>query len=304
MLKILKPSQNKITGGYNSKHKGYDHSGKGDTNYYSSIYGKVVQAKNSETRNWVAFTSNDPYKEKRSGSLLTEDYGNYIKIKGEVDGQVVYQLGAHFEPGSVLPVGTEVKAGQVVAKIGNTGNSTGAHSHTEYRNDKNENFEVEFVDTPITPPNEVEKLPKDNVIRDFYSVVKEVFSDDEIKRWMQENKNLREIFTSVMEGDGEVKKLWLNKWNVNDSVDKGKVIEKMTETQNEIKDILRPVGYQPGSTTEEMLGLLSGVVTELQELRKATRPETIYKHEGKDFEKVLSIGNITVILEKGGGKNG
>jgi len=157
-MKVLRPSKNKLTGGYTSSHKGYDHSGRGDLNYYSSIYGKVIQAKNSETRNWGANKANDPYKtDPRRPKLLTEDYGNYLIIKGEVDGKTVQQLGAHFEQGSVLPKGTEVKAGQIIARIGNTGNSTGAHSHTEYRDADHNKFPVEFIDKVEEPPQDMDK---------------------------------------------------------------------------------------------------------------------------------------------------
>ena len=79
-MKVLRPvsKDNPQTQGYSSSHKGYDHDDKPDPNYYSSFYGKVTQAKNSETKNWI-----------NKGTLTTADYGNYIKIKGEVDGKVV-----------------------------------------------------------------------------------------------------------------------------------------------------------------------------------------------------------------------
>src|SRR3990167_10369186 len=169
-MKVLRPTNNKQTGGYSSDHKGYDHDDIPDPNYKSSFFGKVVQAKNNETRNWLANKAGDPYKPATgTRKLMTEDYGNYIKIKGEVDGKAVYQLGAHFKQGTVLPVGTEVKRGQVVAQIGNTGNSTAKHCHTEYRDEKNINFSVQFIDedTPAPKP-ENNMVTKEQVIIDSY----------------------------------------------------------------------------------------------------------------------------------------
>lgn len=58
-------------------------------------------------------------------------YGNYIKI-AHPDGK--YTLYAHLHNNSItVAVGDEVSQGQVIAKVGNTGKSTGAHLHFEVR---------------------------------------------------------------------------------------------------------------------------------------------------------------------------
>lgn len=297
-MKVLLPSKNKQTQGYSNSHKGYDHSGRGDVNYYSSIYGKVVISKNSETKNWLANKDTDPYKDdSRRPGLITEDYGNYIKIKGEVDGKTVYQLGAHFEPGSVLSQGTEVKAGQVVAKIGNTGNSTAKHCHTEYRDTDNKNFRVEFISEVEKPP--MEELPKDSVIRDFYKASKETFSDDEVNRWLQENKNLYEIFTSVLEGDGAVREHLLGMWGIEVDTNKDKLVEQQRETILSIKDVLRRVGLESGQDSEAMVAKLEWLVDQYEELKDKQVPKVIYKYEDKDFSKIIKLWNLVLIMEGG-----
>jgi len=290
MLKVLKPNKNKQTQGYSETHKGYDHSGKGDQNYYSSFYGKVVQAKNSETENWL-----------NEGKLTTNDYGNYIKIKGEVDGETYHQLGAHFKQGTVLPVGTEVKRGQVVAQIGNTGNSTAAHSHTEYRDKDNKNIRVEFVENQ-EETNEMEKLPKDSVLRDFYRAVKVEFSDDEINRWLQENKNLYEIFTSVFQGDGAAKKHLLELWGIEIDINWEETAKGYIDTFNMLKEIY---GLSPSDDTEKVLGKARGsqerikeLENQVKELEKKKTPETIYKYQDKDYQLILKISNLILALEK------
>ena len=153
MLKVLRPARNKQTQGFSAKHPAYDIDDIPDTNYRASLDGTVTQSKNSETKNW-----------QNTGKLTTRDYGNYIKIKGEVDGKTVYQLGAHFQKGTVLSKGKKVKAGQVVAQAGKTGNirplhgGDGSHSHTEYRDSQNKKIKVKFVEKTdiIKPMTEIE----------------------------------------------------------------------------------------------------------------------------------------------------
>lgn len=285
MLQVLKPSKNKITGGYISTHKGYDHSGRGDKNYYSSFYGKVVQAKNSETKNWI-----------NNGKLTTADYGNYLIIKGEVDGKTVYQLGAHFAMGTVAEVGAEVKAGQVVAQIGNTGNSTGAHSHTEYRDENSKNFAVEFIDAIAEPAKPNMQTEEQIIIDSYKATTGEYPSDDEKKARLQEHKNTVEVIEDRLRGDERAKKKWLGEWKVDTSmIDYQKAVEQYKSSYDELKMLL---GLRPGDNTEDVLGAISGLQDKVKQLEKATQQQTIYKFEGKDYEKILKINNLIIILEK------
>lgn len=58
-----------------------------------------------------------------------KNWGNYIKIK-HADG--VYTLMGHLLKGSLLvKIGQKVKAGQIIAKMNNSGASTGPHVHAE-----------------------------------------------------------------------------------------------------------------------------------------------------------------------------
>lgn len=267
MIKVLRPSKNKLTGGYTTRHKAYDFDDIPDKNYCSSLYGKVILSKNSETKNW-----------RNTGKLTTRDYGNYIKIKGEVDGKTVFQLGAHFQTGSVLPKGTGVKRGQVVAQAGKTGNirpmhgGDGSHSHTEYRDENEKNMSVAFVKNGEIDKKEMEKLPKDSIIRDIYTALKQDFSPDEVDRWLQENKNLVEIITSIMEGDDKVKERWLEKWKVEEKADETQI--NYEGTFKHICEILRPLGIKYGDSSEKVRGKLVEYVSELLELREKQIPKT------------------------------
>lgn len=105
--------------GVESKHNGIDISGKeGVTNVIASKSGKVVKINNG------CIPGNDS-----CGS----GYGNYIKISHE-DGN--YTLYAHLHNNSIrVKENDEVSQGQVIAKVGNSGRSTGPHLHFEVRTD-------------------------------------------------------------------------------------------------------------------------------------------------------------------------
>lgn len=141
-MKVIKPTINPQTGGYTNTHKGYDHAG---LNLPDEIRagedGTITTRVDLYNSSWI-----------NNGVLTTRDYGNFIIIK-HTGG--TSELHAHLKQGSALNQGAQVKAGQVVGRIGNTGNSTGPHLHSEYRNTSNVNVPVEFIASPLpvpTPP--------------------------------------------------------------------------------------------------------------------------------------------------------
>ena len=88
-----------------------------------------------------------------AGEGVNWRYGNFVKIQHD-DGTVC--LYAHLERASVS-VGQRVSKGQVIGRMGNSGNSFGAHLHWEFwsRNDYNSNIDP----TPYLQPKELIKLP-------------------------------------------------------------------------------------------------------------------------------------------------
>ncbi len=303
-MKVLKPTNNKQTGtpkshGYNA----YDHDDVPDTNYKSSIFGKVVQSKNSETRNWLANTESDPYKvldskgKIKPRALLTADYGNYIKIKGTVDGKTIYQLGSHFKQGSVLPVGTEVSAGQTVAQMGSTGNSTGAHGHTEYRDEKEVKLVVEFVDqTEPIIPKPMENNKEQIIIDAYKAITGEYPNNDEKKARLQKNENTVDLINDLLKNDSRSKVKWLEAWNAEDNdVAMERTIEEYKNTLYSLKEIL---GVTIGSSNEELVGKAQGLMVKLKEAIDASQIKVVYKYQDKDYVKVLSFGGLVIITER------
>ena len=81
-------------------------------------------------------------------------YGNFVKVLHD-DGTVC--LYAHLERASVS-VGQRVSKGQVLGRMGNSGNSFGGHLHWEFwsKNDYNSNIDP----SPYLAPKEPVVLPK------------------------------------------------------------------------------------------------------------------------------------------------
>jgi murein DD-endopeptidase MepM/ murein hydrolase activator NlpD len=69
-------------------------------------------------------------------------FGNHVEIEHVIDGQKVTSTYSHMQTGSVqVSVGEKVTVGQLVGKVGSTGNSTGAHLH----------FEIHLGGVPVDP---------------------------------------------------------------------------------------------------------------------------------------------------------
>lgn len=291
MLQILRPTPNKQTGnpkshdGYNA----YDFSGKGDKNVYSPLFGKIIQTKNSETRNWRANQSGDPYKnDKRRPKLILEDYGNYTKIRHDIAGTTYYTLYAHLETNSASPVGTTVSPRQVIGKIGNSGNSSGRHLHFEVRDKNNKTIPVEFVDNvPDT-----KDMDKRQLYTDIYLGTRPNLtpSENEINFRLQENLNPVETIKSILDGDTKAREYWLDKWDVKENIDWRETSEQYKTSYNDLKELLK---LPFNADTQEVQGAVMKLIEKSQ-----VETKTIYKYQGRDYDKVLAFSNLVLILEK------
>lgn len=111
-----------VNGKSNAGHKGIDIPGDLNvTNVIASKDGVIV--KSTKTSNISCKDGSD--------TSCGGGYGNHIVIQ-HADGN--YTLYGHLAEGSItVDVGDSVKQGQVIAKVGNSGKSTGAHLHFEVR---------------------------------------------------------------------------------------------------------------------------------------------------------------------------
>ena len=115
-------------------------TGAGVTNVIAAKSGTVVYPPDAS---WTKFPDNGYYGNPDGGG-----YGNYIVIKHD-DGN--FSLYAHLAQNSIRVVaGDVVDQGQVIAKLGHSGSSTGPHLHFEMRGGENSNTHridpLQFVD--------------------------------------------------------------------------------------------------------------------------------------------------------------
>lgn len=291
-MHVLRPSKNKQTGDPASHgYVAYDFSGRGDDNAYASLFGKVVQSKNSETRTWLANTATDPFKPaKGTRKLRTEDYGNYVKIIHDVDGRKYYTLYAHLEPGTAASVGTEVKQGQIIGKIGNTGNSSSKHLHFELRDEHDKTIEAEFVtdSTPNQPPMETQT--KEQIIIDVYKALTDEYPTEETKKWrLQQNKNTVELVRDLLEGDTTAKAYILGKWGINPSVDTTELVAQYEEARTKLREALN---IPSSADTETMIA----TIVALRNKPEATKE--VFVHMNEKYEKVYAWNNIWIVVPK------
>ena len=97
---------NGIDLGWNSKHGGKHQP------IYAPADGKVVLVKDKD----------------KTG----KSWGNRVKIKhGKINGKIVYTQSAHLQDGIKVKKGQKVKQGQLLGKMGTTGDAKGSHDHYE-----------------------------------------------------------------------------------------------------------------------------------------------------------------------------
>lgn len=125
MSRVITDSENRITCPYGNGHKGVDLGWRSDEKQnivHAHSDGVVVQV-----------VKNINYNTYPNGASI---YGNYVKIRHR---NGYYTLYAHLKYGSVcVSKGDNVRQGQEIAIIGNTGFSSARHLHFETRN-KNDN---------------------------------------------------------------------------------------------------------------------------------------------------------------------
>lgn len=139
MSRLLKDCEDQITQHYKKgKHNGVDMVGYKSKTCYIKAHsdGKVISVRN------------DYNKTDKTGN----SYGNYVKIKHNDGYSTLY---AHLKYKSVkVKKNEEVKQGDVIGYMGNTGHSFGAHLHFEVFNSKGEKINPEpFLNSDL-PYNE------------------------------------------------------------------------------------------------------------------------------------------------------
>ena len=169
-MKIYLPTDNPQSRGYSSSHKAYDFRGAGLPDAVRcGADGEIIERVDIFTANWI-----------NTGKLTTRDYGNYIKVRHTDNSYPLLKgtcaIYAHLKKGSALAIGAKVQVGQIIARIGNTGNSTGPHLHAEFRNSLNINTEVEFYTVIEVPQPETELIKTKDLIdlrrkEDAYNIV-------------------------------------------------------------------------------------------------------------------------------------
>lgn len=135
MSRVLENAKNQITCPYNAiTHKGIDLvKYKHETcNVIAHTEGKVVMIQTGQV--------ND------KNSKGTKSYGNFVKMKHP---DSYYTLYAHLKNVKVKK-GQQLKQGQVIGYMGNTGKSYGAHLHFEVRNTKDKRINpTPYIDADL-----------------------------------------------------------------------------------------------------------------------------------------------------------
>ena len=119
---------------YEINHRGIDitassSSYKGKINVIASYDGVVEYAYNDISPQYDNYYG----KPGATASWMHDGYGNSIKIRHSYNGKIIYTYYAHLTQDIKVKAGDKVVAGQVIATMGSSGNSTGTHLHFETR---------------------------------------------------------------------------------------------------------------------------------------------------------------------------
>lgn len=127
----------RVTQSFSANHTGVDYGYVIGTPIYASADGTVTIATNHYVNAW-----------RSTPPLTTRDYGNLVKIDHGGGWSTLY---AHLQKDSlVVSVGQKVKKGQLIARVGNTGNSSGPHLHWEVRKSEVTQNPANHLDTSFT----------------------------------------------------------------------------------------------------------------------------------------------------------
>ena len=159
--------------GKQSYHGGIDIPGSANSaNVIATLDGEVKEINN--TCNSISTTDADNY---CGGS-----FGNYIKIEDVKGNTNIY---AHLYRDSLtVNVGDVVRQGQVIAKVGSSGMSTGPHLHFEIRINNNRVNPIDYVDpNNPRPMGSAEEFNFNTTVyseSEFVTIVNNYYSDDNV----------------------------------------------------------------------------------------------------------------------------
>ena len=170
MARLIKDKNISITQKYNKTHTGIDIVGTTGGNSYvrahtDGVVYKIVDGRNNDTNTKGA-----------------DRYGNYIQLKHSGG---YYTLYAHLQKGLNLKAGDKVKQGDVIAIMGNSGNSYGTHLHFEVRKPDNYVIDPEkYLESnlPNQPETDATDVKKNKL---YYRV--HLLKSNKWLSWIEEN---------------------------------------------------------------------------------------------------------------------
>lgn len=182
----------RVIDGVQKNHSGIDIPANANSaNVIASMDGEVVAINNS--CNSISSSDDD----KRCG----DSYGNYIKIEDIKGNTEIY---AHLYRDTItVAVGDVVRQGQVIAKVGSSGNSQGPHLHFEMRVNGERVDPLEYIapEKPRGVPSsgEIDFFTTVYSLEEFVSIVNNYYSQDNV---CNSNARCNLLRDDILNGDG------------------------------------------------------------------------------------------------------